>query len=413
MKRFLIVFASIVLSLMAIFLGFFVANIINDGIINDYIDSFQPVVIENQLKPEKDELGNYYFTTDEDFKVLHLTDIHLCGGIFSQEKDKKALNAVAAMVTAEKPDLVVITGDISFAVPWYGTLNNSYAHNHFIRLMERLGVYWTVAFGNHDSEGYNYHNRAAVATMYEAESLEYCLFSKGPANVFGECNHVINVRNTDGLITKSLVMMDTNAYTDADPLGILWDYEGVHDDQIEWYRDTIEHYTAYNNTILASLDESKKPENEEDFTTVQSMLFTHIPLKEVRNAYDEYVNNDSQNTDNVSYIGGDVGEEDPYVYCAEKDELLFEAILELGSTKALFYGHDHLNNFVLRYKGVTLSYGYSIDYSAYSGIDKLGYQRGCAVITCAPDTSFEITHENYYQDKYTPLYEKETVDMTK
>ena len=85
--------------------------------------------------------------------------------------------------------------------------------------------------------------------------------------------------------------------------------------------------------------------------------------------------------------------------------------MEEGSTKALFYGHDHLNNFVLEYKGVILSYGYSIDYLAYSDIDTRGYQRGCTIITCAPNGDARIEHENYYQDKYVPLYEKETVDM--
>ena len=98
---------------------------------------------------------------------------------------------------------------------------------------------------------------------------------------------------------------------------------------------------------------------------------------------------------------------------AETDEELFEAVLEFGSTKALFYGHDHLNNFVLDYKGVILSYGYSIDYLAYSGIDQEGYQRGCTVIVCEPSGDATITHENYYQDKYPSQYEKETVDMSK
>ena len=91
---------------------------------------------------------------------------------------------------------------------------------------------------------------------------------------------------------------------------------------------------------------------------------------------------------------------------------MFETILELGSTGAMFYGHDHLNNIVLEYKGVTLSYGYSVDYFAYAGIEKIGSQRGCTVITCHPDSSFDITHENYYQDKYQPLYDKEVVDLT-
>lgn len=412
MNKGLKIFLCILLGLSLICGGFAVANKINEQAMNEYIDSFGKAELTDQLVPEYEESGKAYFTTDRDFKVLHLTDIHIGGGVLSIEKDKKAINAVAAMVTAEKPDLVIVTGDISFAVPWAGTINNSYAHKYFIRLMENLGVYWTVTFGNHDSEVYDYYGRSAVADMYEDESLEYCLFDRGPENIFGECNHVINVKNSKGLITKSFIMMDTNSYTWEDPLGIFWIYDNIHKDQIDWYENTIKDLNAYNASLLDLLPESERPEDVENYTTVQSLLFVHIPLMEVREAYNEYLAAGESDTENVKYIEGKVGESDPYVYCSEDEENMFETMLSLGSTKAMFYGHDHLNNIVLDYKGITLSYGYSIDYLAYSGIDEIGSQRGCTVINCAPDTSFEIIHENYYQDKYLPLYEKEIVDLT-
>ena len=98
----------------------------------------------------------------------------------------------------------------------------------------------------------------------------------------------------------------------------------------------------------------------------------------------------------------------------EVGDQLFEKALELGNTKAFFFGHDHFNNFVMDYKGVLFSYGFSIDYIAYGDIGNKGYQRGCTVLTLTPDGEFgaeNIVHENYYQDKYQPLYEKEVVDM--
>ena len=410
MNKGLKVFLCILLGVAVICGGFALANEINEKAMMEYIDSFAAVEYENQLSPKYDEGGVPYFMTDGDFKVLHITDVHIGGGIISAEKDKKAINAVAAMVTAEKPDIVVATGDISFAVPWAGTINNSYAHRMFIRLMENLGVYWTVTFGNHDSEVYDYYGRSAVADMYSDPSLKYCLFDRGPEDIFGECNHVINVKNSQGLITKSLIMMDTNSYTWEDPLGIFWIYDNIHEDQIEWYKKTVESLNAYNKAVLSGLTE--KPENVEDFETVQSLLFIHIPLMEVRDAYNEYLKAEETDTEQLKYLGGKVGENDPYVYCSNDPEEMFETMLSLGSTKAMFYGHDHLNNIVFDYKGIILSYGYSIDYLAYSGIDKIGSQRGCAVITCKPDTTFEITHENYYQDKYPSLYEKEIVDLT-
>ena len=135
---------SIIIGLGVIFGALTVANHLSKQAMFDYIDTFSKVEYENQLTPSEDELG-VYFTTDGDFKVMHLTDIHIGGSAVSATDDKKAFNAVAAMVHAEKPDLVVITGDISFAVPWGFTLNNAHAHSMFIRFMEQLGVYYTVA----------------------------------------------------------------------------------------------------------------------------------------------------------------------------------------------------------------------------------------------------------------------------
>ena len=398
------------------------ANSINEEIMKEYIDSFEKVEIEDQIAPdtvlhfsatgESNISINYYpfntvFTTDRDFKVMHLTDIHLGGGIFSVEQDKKALNAVAAMITEEKPDLVIVTGDIhSYFVPWSGTLNNSYAHNMFIRLMENLGVYWTVTLGNHDAESYNRYNRSGVADLYENKNLKYCLFERGPSDVYGEGNHIISVKNSQGLVTQSFVMMDTNAYTDEDPLGLGWVYDNIHEDQILWYRNSIEKLNNYNKVILDNL--AVKPENIEDFETVQSLLFVHIPILEVRDAVNKYF----AESEEVEYLGGKIGESEPYVYSSEVPEEMFETMIELGSTKGMFFGHDHLNNIVLEYQGIKLSYGYSVDYFAYSGIASVGSQRGCTVINCKTDTSFEIIHENYYQDKYQPLYDKEVVDLT-
>ena len=86
-------------------------------------------------------------------------------------------------------------------------------------------------------------------------------------------------------------------------------------------------------------------------------------------------------------------------------------MLELGSTDTVFCGHDHLNNFSLNYKGINLCYSYSIDSLAYSGISKLGSQRGCTVINVDENGNAEHHLENYYQDKYVSFYEKEDVTM--
>ena len=400
MKKLIKIVLCTLMVLTIIFVGILLLNNANFEKMTEYIDSFSAVKYDNQLVPNYDDDGSAYFVTDGEFKIMHLTDIHLGGSFISTKDDKKAMNAIAAMITTEQPDLVVVTGDISFAVPWAATLNNKYAHDMFIRFMENLGVYWTVTFGNHDSELYDYYTRSDVAGFYENESLKYCLFDRGPADVFGEGNHSITVRNSAGLITEGIIMIDSNAYTDEDVFGFKWVYDNIHQDQIDWYKETIESYNAHNKSINPDID-----------TTVESLVFMHIPIMEVRDANHEYINAGNKDTDDVKHLFGEIGEKDPYVYCSEIEEEMFETMLELGSTKAVFYGHDHLNNTVLDYKGIALSYGYSVDYFAYIGIDKTGSQRGCTMITVVPGASTYITHENYYQDKYVPLYEKEVVDM--
>lgn len=367
--------------------------------------SFATVEYENQLVPEKDENGYWTFTTDRDFKVLQLTDIHIGGGWMSKKTDAMALNAVAAMITAEKPDLVIITGDTAYPVPFQaGTFNNLASAKIFATLMEKLGVYWAICFGNHDTEAYSYYSREDISEFYESEDMKYCLFESGDAEVDGYGNQVINIKNTKGVITQSLYLFDSHSYINGDILGIRWQYDNIHESQIEWYKNTV---NALNEQNQKKLDELGIKEKSD----IKSAAFFHIPLDEQREAWYEYANNGFEDTENVRLIYGVAGEGSKIVYSGVGEDELFETMLELGSTKAVFCGHDHYNNFSIDYKGIRLTYGMSVDYLAYPGIYKIGSQRGCTVISFAPDGSFECSQESYYQDKYESLYEKEPVEM--
>lgn len=401
LKIILVILGAVLAALLLFVLVALIANPINRASMEEYIDGWERVEYENQLTPNIDERGNYYFTTDGEFRVMQITDVHLGGGFLFSEGDRKAIYAVAEMISTERPDLVVATGDISFAVPWSGTLNNAYAHGYFTRLMENLGVYYTVTFGNHDTEKYNYHDRAAVGKMYESEELRYCLFSTGPADVYGECNHVINVTNTAGLITSSMVVIDSNSYSEKDVFGIGWDYDNVHDDQIDWYRENIEYYTQRNIDLYTKLDISARPADF-DPSRLQSFMYMHIPPAEMRGAYLDAAGEGSYDADKH----GIVGEGEPYVFSSEYPDGLFEEIVALGSTRGVFFGHDHLNSLRFVKDGVLLAYGMSIDYSAYAG--GTGYQRGCAVLTL-DGGEWDFVQLNYYSGRYDNL--PDDVDM--
>ncbi len=362
---------------------------------HNFIDSIPSVEYTNQLEPTLDENGYYTFVTDEDFKILQLTDIHIGGGFLSISKDSKSLNAVAAMVSEEKPDLVVVTGDIAYPVVFQaGTLNNKTSAQLFADLMEQLGVYWCLGFGNHDTEVYSYYSREDIAALYESDKYPHCLFLSGDESADGCGNYVINIKNTSGEITQSLFVFDSHSYTDNDYFGIMWKYDCIHEKQIAWYENELE--------ALALLNGGKQP---------KSLAFFHIPLQEYKDAWYEYTDNNCEDTENVKYIYGKAGEHNLIVYCSDYNNGLFDKMLELGSTQGVFCGHDHLNNFSLEYKGIRLTYGYSIDYLAYSGIMNYGLQRGCTVITVSPNGTFDCRQENYYQDKYTSVREKEQVSM--
>lgn len=347
--------------------------------------SFGDVTYEEQSAPEKDEDGDWVFTTDREFKILQLSDVHFGGGWMSGSKDSSAMTAVAAMVTAEKPDLVIVTGDIAYPVPFQaGTFNNKNGAELLAELMESLGVYWTVSLGNHDSEVYSLYDREAVAEFYMNEEYEHCIFEKGPQEVDGYGNQVIKVKNTQGVITQALFVFDSHSYIDGDYLGILWKYDDIHDNQIEWYRQRVEQMNSANKQF-------GKEEN------VKSLAFFHIPFEEYRFAWQEFTDNGYEDTENVKYKYGIVGETGDMIYCGVYENTLFETMLELGSTQGIFCGHDHFNNFSINYKGIDLTYSYSVDYLAYSGINKKGSQRGCTVIITEPDGSYDFAQYNFYE----------------
>jgi len=385
-----------------------------------------------QLTPDRDADGLWFFETDREFKVMQLTDVHIGAGFASQKKDAWAMNAVATMITQEKPDLVIVTGDIAYPVPFQaGTFNNLNATKIFANMMEKLGVYWTFGFGNHDTEAYSMYTREDICDYYAESRFKYCLFQANGANEnredFGFGNHMIKIKNTQGLTTQVLSIFDSHSYTDGDAFGALWKYDNIHQSQIDWYKEGIADINAANKAI----DPICEP--------VKNLAFFHIPLREYRKSWaavrtwcennksdinwlSDYANAYPENpvviNEDLKFVYGVMGESDKSkngertwgVYCGvpdvtlypvvdgvEQDGVFFTTGLANGM-QGIFCGHDHYNNFSIEYKGMRLTYGMSIDYLAYPGIWKEKVQRGCTIITVNPDGSFNNEPKNYYED---------------
>ena len=359
-KIFWIVVASIIAAIVVFLALVTVIGVIGYSVNYNALDDVEAVgsrytpVFEN---------GVYTFNVDaeDDFRILQITDVHIGGGAFSIGKDAKALDAVEKLVRAAKPDLVVVTGDVAYPFPLQsGSFNNLRESEMFAKLMEKLEVYYTISFGNHDTESYSFYDRNDLYEFYSDE--KYCLIDRAD-NADG-INYAVNIADAEtGRIIQTLYMMDTHAYV-KDGNGLFDRYDGLHEHQIAWYRSEVERM----NSINAA------------FGDVESLLFMHIPFVEYETAWQEYREAGSKDTENVTYFYGEALEPDENVCHSMYDDDMFETILELGSTKGVFVGHDHLNYFSVEYKGVRLTYGMSIDYLAYIGIGKDTTQRGATII---------------------------------
>ena len=395
----------------------------------DYIGTIEAVDYETPftLIDYKDSKTGYYefVAPDEEteFRVLHLTDIHIGAGAFSAEKDKWAIQAVTETVNRVKPDLVIVTGDMAYPVPFQaGTFNNKREAEMFAALMEQLGVYWTITFGNHDTEIYSLYDRDEIsAQVYmNKEKYPHCLFLEGPAlgnnsDDSGKGNSVIVVRHptAEGVeitdkesydlnvastkISQALVTIDSHSYTDGDYFGIAWKYDNIHPDQIDWYAQEMQKLTAKN--VEYGVPEDK--------AQVKNLVFFHIPLTEYRTYWGEYKNNGHEDTDNVKLVHGWAGEDGEKSFPGVNDCQMFETMV-LNGGQGAFCGHDHYNTFAIDVKAtvkdkdgndvtsvVRLSYGMSIDYLAYIGIVDEIEQRGGQGILISSDGNFSTCHYPY------------------
>ena len=338
-----------------------------------YINSV-PVVEHNTHKIEyNDETGVYTITkTTDDFKILHLTDIHIGGSLYSYRKDIKALKACYAEIEHTHPDLVVVTGDLSFPLGIMSmSLNNTAPVGQFAAFMRNTGIPWAFTYGNHDTESLASANKQELNEVYKSLSFKTSgnlLYPYTQPDVMGRNNQLIEIRNADGTLNTGLFMIDSNAYT-GEGINV---YDYIHDDQVDWYADEVNRMNA------------------EAGHTVNSMVFFHIPLQEYKTATELYLDG----SDEVKYFYGENpgdhgGITNDLVCSSDYPSKMFDTALELGSTTGFFCGHDHYNNASIEYKGIRLTYGMSIDYLAMPGIEKETKQRGAELITIHADSTWE------------------------
>lgn len=333
--------------------------------LNYPIDEIEPSKAQNvsvvssdndEVVIQKNDGGN--------FRIVMFTDMHLDG---NNETGYKTIERMVDTVQKEQPDLVLLGGDNVT-----GGMTEKRAHQ-LGEIFEKLGVYWGGVLGNH--EGDNNWSISRTKMMDVFMSYDHCIMQKGLGIIDGDCNYVIKLLNKKGKLIEAIFCLDTfDEISDEqrETLEIIdgKKYDGAHANQVEWYKQKAEGM-------------------KKELKGKKSIMLIHIPLP----AYDK------------AYSDGKIlyGEKNEDFCSTAYENGLFEAIKECGVTRAVFCGHDHVNNIGMEYEGIVLSYIEQSGYGSY-GMKKKGapeseWLQGYTVLEFGKDGNF-----SHSQNKYAEIY---------
>ncbi len=251
------------------------------------------------------------FGEDKKFKIVQFTDVHWKADSIASEEAGERMGEV---LDAEKPDLVIFTGDVIFGKP---------ADKSMRRALEptiKRGIPFAVTFGNHDDE----------LGMSRKELYDFIKDMPGNLTstvegISGVTNYILPVKTSDGSKDAALLyVFDSHSYA---TLKGIKGYGWIKHDQVQWY-----------------IDESKKFTEANGGTPLTALSFFHIPLPE----FHEAVQNEG------SFL---IGTRKEKACAPEINTGLFAAMKEAGDVLGVFVGHDHVNDYAVSWKGIMLCYG--------------------------------------------------------
>ncbi len=282
----------------------------------------------------------------KDFVILNFTDTHFA------DYDYRAFTAFLSSATMKRlvkkvqPDLITVTGDIVC------TDSTVFAVKRITDLMNSFETPWAPVFGNHDAEGNCDANYLADIMMQSP----YCLFKKGDPSM-GCGNYIINICEGEEVV-NSILMMDTHK-------------SHLNETQIEWYKWAAKGIQSVT---------GKQTE-----TTV----FYHIPNAQYQYAYDAAWDSENNTWREGFSASGECNEK---ICCPRDgdgnpvDNGFFAAVKEVGTTKNIFCGHEHMNNFSILYEDVRMTYTLKVGIN--SGF-QFGFNGGTKIVISDSGVSFE------------------------
>lgn len=243
------------------------------------------------------------------FKIVQLTDLHYKLGV---KASQQALDCIREMVTEEKPDLVMVTGDLIYSMPADSTLSV------VLSTLSSLGVPFAITFGNHD-----YDFKAPSAALYaQMQKTPHCVM---PVQQGKNLDYSLPVMSSNGKRTAAvLYCIDTH---NRSSIAGVDGYQWITQSQITWYRQRSSVYKQQN---------GGKP--------LPALAFMHIPLPEYNYATD--------NTQCPMY-----GSRLERAYAPSLNSGMFTAMKEQGDVMGVFCGHDHDNDYAVAYYGILLAHG--------------------------------------------------------
>ena len=294
------------------------------------------------------DISEYILKLDysSNYRILQLTDTHI------GDKDNLDLHFKFLDLTIRDahPDLIVISGDLFTAA-------SKTTAKRFFDYVDSHGINWTVTFGNHDEQCFF---SVDWLTSQLNKYGSHCIFKDiQDDDVFGNANFAINLMQGDDVF-EQLIIMDSNRYY----FGSYFGYDYFKDSQIEWYKSLVNHTKEENGGVV-----------------VPSLMFYHIPLPETNDAWDKAQTGE----DGTVLLYGEKGED---TCSPDFNSGFFDVIEQMGSTTGMYFGHDHINNFIVNYHGIDFAYGIKSTDRLYYGESLLGGR----VITLKDDHTVEYEH---------------------
>ncbi len=264
------------------------------------------------------------FNQDKKFKIVQFTDVHFQYNSFRSDS---ALVLIKTVIEREKPDLVILTGDV---------VCTKDTRKGWIKLSGILidaKVPWAVVLGNHDVE-YEMTGKQIMETIV---GLPYDLTVNGPENISGNGNYVLNILSSDASKTATVIYC-LDSHSGFHPKTDLGAYEWIKSDQIEWYRKQSSELTKAN---------GGRP--------FPALAFFHIPLPEYKE---------------ISEKSTTAGLHKETICSPDINSGMYSAMLESKDVMGVFTGHDHNNNYIGCLRNLCLAYGNCSGRQCYGNIGR-------------------------------------------